>query len=139
MNMAKRLVLAAVIAWGCPVQQAVSATLSKPGACFSAQALERFAAAYAAAYRIRQLFGPKIEQATDPQQAETLMQEADAAVDQAIRNHGLDVPSFFMLEEAIFGFRGPDFGPNRDKYGLSPKEIQHIVELVQQKMAQDGP
>ncbi len=132
------LAMAAAIAWGYPVSQAVSANLSKPGACFSTQALERFAAAYAAAHHIRQLFGPRVEQATDPHQAETLMQEADAAVDQAIRDHGLDVPSFFMIEEAIFGFRGVDFGPNRDKYGLSPQEIQHIVELVQRKMAQGG-
>lgn len=112
--------------------------LSKPGACFSSQALERFAAAYSAAYRIRQVYGPKVEQTADPQQADRLMQEADAAVDQAIRDHGLDVPSFFMVEEAIFGFRGVDFGPNKDKYALSPQEIKHIIKLVQQKMAQGG-
>jgi hypothetical protein len=108
--------------------------LSKPGACYSAQALERFASAYAEAYRIRQVYGPKVEQTADPQEVDRLMQEADAAVNQAIRDHGLDVPSFFMLEEAIFGFRGVDFGPYRDKFALTPEEIGHIVKMVQDKI-----
>lgn len=111
--------------------------LSKPGACYSIQALNRFAEAYATAYRIRQVYGPKVEHAGDPQQTERLMQEADAAVNQAIRDHGLDVPSFFMVEEAIFGFRGVDFGPSRDKYALPPLEVKRIVELVRQKMKED--
>lgn len=134
----KHVLLAAALVLSCLARDVSSSSLSRPGACFSAQALERFAAAYAAAYRIRQRFGPRVEQATDPHQAEALMQEADAAVDQAIRDHGLDVPSFFMLEESIFGFRGVDFGPNRDKYALSPEDIQHIIKLVQEKMAQQG-
>ena len=120
----------------CTLSKGYSAGLSKPGACFSTQALERFASAYAEAYRIRQVYGPRVEQSIDPLQIDKLIKEADAAVDQVIRDHNLDVPSFFMLEEAIFGFRGVDFGPAKDRYELSPQEIQHIVNLVQEKMAQ---
>jgi AraC-like DNA-binding protein len=118
-------------------QPTLGETLSKPGACYSAQALDRFAAAYAAAYHIRQVYGPRVEKTVDPQQADRLMQEADAAVNQAIRDYGLDLPSFFMLEEAIFGFRGVDFGPDRDHYALGPEEIRHIVNLVQEKMGKE--
>lgn len=112
-----------------------ASNLSKAGACYSAQSLERFAAAYAEAYRIRQAYGPKVEQTDDPEQAERLIQESDSAVNQAIRDNGLDVSSFFMLEEAIFGFRGVDFGAHRDKFALSPEEIGRIVKMVQNRLS----
>ena len=126
-----------VMVFGCilPSQGTLAAdNLSTPGACYSTQALERFAAAYAAAYRIRQAYGPKVEQSDNPEQTERLIQESDSAVNQAIRDNGLDVPGFFMLEEAIFGFRGVDFGAHRDKFALSPEEIGRIVKMVQNKM-----
>ena len=126
------LPIAALICSATPITQ--GAELSKGGACYSIQSLRRFAGAYAEAYRIRQFYGPKVQQATDPQQAEKLMEEADKSVNQAINDRGLDVSSFFMLEESLFGPRNTESTyTGRDM--LSPEEMNLIVKLVHEEMA----